>query len=52
MSYVVMFDFVLAALTVVTFGLYVLCWTFLGPSSEEVRNDHPSASSYDCDTMN
>lgn len=40
MSYAVMFDFVLAALTVVTFGLFVLCWTFLEPSSE---NDHLSA---------
>ena len=35
MSYVAMFDFVLAVLNVATLGLYALCWTVLGQDPEE-----------------
>jgi hypothetical protein len=35
MSYAVMFDFVLAVLTVATFGLYVWCWTTFGQDGKD-----------------
>jgi hypothetical protein len=35
MTYVVMFDFVFATLSVATFGLYVWCWTAFGQDSKD-----------------